>query len=185
MAAHEEARRLDPHVPTSVAYTLYLMGDYERLAREGDSVIDLEPQALGLLAQGRREEALRPARSPAKYHASEVFRRVADSMRAYVTRDTFDLGIVEAAAALHSDPEALYMIAIFFGGLGHKPRAVELLERAVRRGYLVSPALRRDPLLEPLRTEPDFVALIETAEAGRLEAQRAFEDAGGKQLLGL
>ena len=185
VAAHEEARRLDPHVPTSLAYTLYLMGDYARLAREGDSVIDLEPQALGLLAQDRRDEALVLLDRLRSTTLPEVFRRVADSMRAYVTRDTFDLGIVEAAAALHSDPEALYMIAIFFGGLGHKPRAVELLERAVRRGYLVSPALRRDPLLEPLRTEPDFVALIETAEAGRLEAQRAFEDAGGKQLLGL
>jgi hypothetical protein len=49
---HEEARRLDPHVPTSLAYTLHLAGDFERLAREGDTVLDLEPKALALLAQG-------------------------------------------------------------------------------------------------------------------------------------
>ena len=57
IAAHEEARRLDPHVPTSIAFTLYLRGDYERLPRSGDTVIDLEPRALGLAAQGRREES--------------------------------------------------------------------------------------------------------------------------------
>ena len=33
VAAHAEARRLDPHVLTSIAYTLYLKGDYARLER--------------------------------------------------------------------------------------------------------------------------------------------------------
>ncbi len=57
LAAHAEARRLDPHVNTSIAYTLYIKGDYARLEREGDTIIDVEPRALGLLAQGRTAQA--------------------------------------------------------------------------------------------------------------------------------
>lgn len=64
-------------------------------------------------------------------------------------------------------------------------QALEVLERAVRGGFFVSPALRKDPLLVPLRTEPRFAAIIDFAEAGRLEALRRFESAGGNELLGL
>jgi serine/threonine protein kinase/tetratricopeptide (TPR) repeat protein len=185
LAAHEEARRLDPHVPTSHAYTLYLKGDYERLAQARDSVIDLEPEVLGLLAQGRRDEAIRVYERLNDSALPSMFRQVADSMGAYMMQDTSKVPFVENTARHHSDPEALYTIAIFLGGLGQARRGLEILETAVRGGYFVSPALRHDPLLEPLRSEPGFAALAEAAEAGRLEAEKAFEAAGGRALLGL
>jgi tetratricopeptide (TPR) repeat protein len=185
VAAHDEARRLDPHVPTSLAYTLFLKGDYERLARAQDSVIDLEPQALGLLAQGRREDALAALERLRSNTLPRVFREVVDSMKAYVEGDTSKVPFVEGTAREHTDPEALYTIAIFLGGLGQARRALEILDPAVRRGYFVSPALRGDPLLAPLRAEPGFAAMLEAAEAGRLAAQKAFEDAGGRPLLGI
>ena len=185
VAAHEEARRLDPHVPTSHAYTLYLKGDYARLGRAGDSVIDLEPEALGLLAQGRRDDALRVLERLRDSSLPSVFRQVSESLAAYVRGDTSKVPFVEKTAQQHSDPEALYTIAIFLGGLEQARRGLEILDPAVRGGYFVSPALRADPLLEPLRGEPGFEALVEAAEEGRLAAQKAFEDAGGPALLGL
>jgi tetratricopeptide (TPR) repeat protein len=36
LAAHERARRLDPHVATSLVHTLIMMGDYPRAAGEAD-----------------------------------------------------------------------------------------------------------------------------------------------------
>ena len=83
IAAHEEARRLDPHVPTSLAYTLYLRGDYERLTSALDSVIDLEPKALGLAAQGRRKEALAVVEELDKAELPRVFGLVSSAMRVF------------------------------------------------------------------------------------------------------
>ena len=170
MAAHDEARRLDPNVPTSVAYTLFLMGDYERLARSGDTILDYEPQALGLLAQGRREEALARARRLRSTPLPHVFPQAADSMRAYITRDKFEWawsrrrrGYTPTRGPV-PDRNLLWRGHTFACGF---PSV------AVRRGYFKSLPIRRDPLLEPLRFEPGFEALIDAVEAGRLTAQKA------------
>ena len=172
-------------MPTSLAYTLYLRGDYERLTRSGDTVIDLEPRALGLAAQGRRREALDVVEELDRARLPRVFGLVRGAMRLALAGDSRDPGIVEEAARAHTDPEALYMIAIFFAQLGRVEPALHVLERAVRGGFFVSPALRGDPLLAPLRAEPHFAAIVDLAEAGRREAQRRFESAGGNELLGL
>jgi tetratricopeptide (TPR) repeat protein len=185
VAAHAEAHRLDPHVQTSLAYTLYFKGDYARLAREGDTIIDIEPRAMGLLAQGRVAEAAEALDGLRLSSLPLVFRLVAESMREAMTEERLDPGVVERAASMHSDPEALYLIAIFFARLGQVPRALELLERVVSGGFFVSTAFRGDPLLAPLRSEPPFEALVARAEAGRARALVAFEAAGGRQLLGL
>ncbi len=183
VAAHEEARRLDPHVPTSLAFTLYLHGDFDRLLREGDSVIDVEPKIFALVAQDRMADARALSfESP----LPAVFGKVAESLRAWVdgrreeAADSF-----EECVALHRDPEAFYMIASGLAQLGRPARALEVLERAVGTGYFVAPALRRDPLLDPVRGEPAFGSLVARAEEGRALALSAFREAGGDMLLGV
>ena len=152
---------------------------------EGDTIIDVEPRALGLLAQGRVPETLRALETLRTESLPRVFRLVADSMRVALLEGQLDPGVVENAAGMHSDPEALYMIAIFFARLGRLARALELLEQVVSMGYFVSPALRSDPLLAPLRGEAGFAPLVLRAEAGRAQALLAFESARGPELLGL
>ena len=57
MAAHEEARRLDPTIPTSVMNTYLMLGEYERLVRMTDGG-DVDNKVLALYRLGRRDEAL-------------------------------------------------------------------------------------------------------------------------------
>jgi tetratricopeptide (TPR) repeat protein len=185
LAAHQEARRLDPHARTSVAYTLYLQRNYEGLAREGDSVLDLSPRTLALIANGRRKEALEVV---ADLGRAQIPRRFAMTVRALsvaASGDRSQIAAVEEATRAHSDPEALFMFAIFFGLLGENERGLEVLDQAVRSGYSVSSALEGDPLLEPLRAHPRFPEIWNQAEAKRREVQARFEAAGGPEILGL
>ena len=55
LAAHREARRLDPHVGTSVPYTLIFTGDYESLLNEGIETLDAELSAMALWHLGRTD----------------------------------------------------------------------------------------------------------------------------------
>ena len=77
------------------------------------------------------------------------------------------------------------MIAIMFAGIGRAERALDVLEKVVRGGFFVSAAVRKDPLLTPIRTDPRFAAILELAETGRREALSRFVSAGGNELLGL
>jgi TolB-like protein len=185
VAAHEEARRLDPHVPTSLAFTLYLSGDYDRLTRETESVLDLTPKALGLAALGRRDEALAILDGLDRTNVPRVFRLVVRSIRLLLSEGERDPAIVEEATRAHSDPEALFMIATFFAALGRKERALDVMRGVVESGFFVTPALEGDPLLASVRADPGFAAIVEAADAGRREALRIFEQAGGPRLLGL
>jgi len=195
VAAHEEARRLDPHISTSIAYTLFLMGDLEssRLERGGEP--DPELSALALVDLGRRKEALdlllsidtgslpdraRTASGPVAHAEIEALSAALgggpreDALRA-----------VEAGIAAYSDPEALYLLSLSLALLDQPARAVQVLERCVKTGYFVAPALAREPLLEPARTTPGFEEVLTRAQEGRQRAALAFERANGPSLLGL
>jgi hypothetical protein len=115
-----------------------------------------------------------------------VFRKVAESLRAWLDgrREEAAQGF-EECVGLHRDPEAFYMIASGLAQLGRPGRALDVLERAVGAGFFVAPALARDPLLQPVRTEPAFAALLARAEEGRELALAAFREAGGDRLLGV
>jgi len=73
VAAHEEARRLDPRIPTSVVNTYLMLGDYLRMLRI-DEDGDPDSKVMALYRLGRREEALAtwqraPADAPPTYKA--------------------------------------------------------------------------------------------------------------------
>jgi eukaryotic-like serine/threonine-protein kinase len=189
IAAHEEGRRLDPNVPTSVEQTVLMTGDIERLlAVERHNVAggDQAIRVIGLGLAGRRDEArsalvhMREASSiPAflvwmEYLAAWIDRRVADML---------DEREGVAGLKIMEDPEAIFQQGWLLCDVGEHQRGFADLQRAVAKGYFVAPTLAASPSFDALRGEPAFQALLAEAEKGREEALAAFREAGGERLL--
>lgn len=73
-----------------------------------------------------------------------------------------------------TDAEAMYKIAQCYALLGDKPSALRMLRRAVEGGFFCHPYLRDDPLLAPVRGEPEYAALLESARASHEEFEGRF-----------
>jgi TolB-like protein len=192
MAAHQEARRLDPNVPTSIEQTIHMTADFETYfglgheppATGGDEVIRVV--SLGLV--GRLEEARAelihlehtrriPAFQPWLKFLMAWLERRPDEMR--TRRDALnDLLIM-------GDPEATFQEAWLFCDAGDAEHGLEMMRRSIEREYLPVPTLKKARAFDRLRGTGSFDALLGQAEAGRDRALTAFREAGGDRLLGL
>ena len=186
IAAHEEARRLDPSVRSSVAHPFYLLGDYERAiahdVEEPPYVTFMALMHLGRTEEARvlSEQAVARAHNP---HLTEVVRLI----RAILTRD-MALGTDAAREAQRvgtafEDPEGYYYWGISLVAVGNTTYGLELLARAVAGGFAGHRALVTEPWLDPIRGEPEFIRLLHEAEERHRKASAAFDAAGGPQLL--
>jgi len=191
VAAHEEARRLDPNVPTSVQQTLLMTGDVERVlaverpgaAAGGDDAIRVI--ALGLA--GRRDEARRALLDLRQASRVPAFRSWADYLMAWLDRRPADMLLGSSslgALRIIDDPEAIFQDAWLLCDAGEHERGLGQLRRAVAKGYFVAPTLSGSRHFDALRSDPGFRELLAEAEAGREEARAAFRDHGGERLLG-
>jgi serine/threonine protein kinase/tetratricopeptide (TPR) repeat protein len=189
MAAHAEARRLDPHVTTSLEGTLLMAGETEQLmATEsapggGDTGIRI----MGLGFAGRREEAIAEIIAARDLFRLPAFQVWGAFLRAWLERRLPDMEMQRTR--LHSfkvrdDPEAIFLQGWIACDVGAHDDGLKFLQRAVARGYSAAPALTRNPQFDPLRSAPAFQALLADAEAGRRRAQVAFREVGGERLLG-
>jgi TolB-like protein len=68
------------------------------------------------------------------------------------------VGEREAAYSQWADPEALYWYAALLADCGFPETALRFLALSIDRGYCVAAALDNDPLWEPLRDDPRFLA---------------------------
>jgi TolB-like protein len=181
--ADRRARRLDPGIRTSVAYTHWMRGDFEAaIALDDDDMRWLRLYALPLL--GRETEAVRVG--------EEMEARAIPGSRAMVaTTRAALLGdrerCVAATEALLArglrDPEALFFSVRNYGKVGEVARAIPLLERVVASGFHVPQVLRRDPWLDSLRGHPEFERLVVESDAGRRASVEAYRAAGGDTLV--
>jgi eukaryotic-like serine/threonine-protein kinase len=191
IAAHEEARRLDPNVPSSLEQTILMTGDIERLLGVEDPVSsagsDSVIRVIGLGLAGRREEARRSLAEHWKAAELPVFQTYGDNLMAWLERRPADM--VAGAAVLGElkimeDPEAQFQIGWLLCDVGELELGLDHLRRAVAKGYAVAPTLKASPAFDGLRSRPEFQALAAEAEAGREEALRTFREHGGERLLG-
>ena len=185
LAAHEQARRLDPQVRTSVTYTHFVAGAYEQAlasAPEDDAIV----RAYVLSALGRTPEAL------AVY--ADLERRVPEHLRRLVNAQRLALEgqagpaleLTREALTWFRDPEGIYLQTRFLARLGLVDESLSLLERVLAGGFVAPAALEHEPWFGPeLRAEPRFAALLAEARRRASEAQAAFAAAGGPALLGL
>ena len=191
MAAHAEARRLDPNIITSFQQTLLMKRDIDRLiavdSRERLAGGDDGIRVIGLGFAGRRDEARQLLEAMSQRPRIQTFQAWTAHLSAWLDRRTEDMMSTVASMTplkIFDDPEAIFQEGWFFCDAGEHLRGLEYLQRAVARGYFAAPTLTLWPQFETLRDVPAFQALLAEAEAGRQRALAAFREAGGELLLG-
>jgi serine/threonine protein kinase/tetratricopeptide (TPR) repeat protein len=191
VAAHAEARRLDPTVATTYIGTLLVMGELDKLLAIAEAdpgeVADnaLHVTALGLA--GRIDEARATLVRLAGVPRSPAFTRRLGHLTAWLDRNVAGMSQTPVDIDAHpllADAEALLEGGILLSDVGEPARALPYLERALARGYYAVAAVAHLPQLDALRGDPRFQALVADAEAGRARARSAFVAAGGDRLLG-
>lgn len=184
-AAHQRARRLDPTIKTSVAYTSAIVGDYARAATDArDNDDPLEGIALAMAGQSAdATEKLLDMRR--QYGSNRVWAAFIDvNLAAAGGRADEVIAAVDACMHLSFyDPEGLFHISVVLARFNEFDRALDALRRTVDAGFSCPAALELEPSLRPLHGNPEFEAL--RAEIGRRHrrAADAFEIAGGDRLL--
>ena len=191
IAAHEEARRLDPNVPTSLEQTLQMTGDVERLlavehpagVTGGDHVIRV--LALGLA--GRRDVARGMLLQMGLGPQIPAFKSWTDFMLAWLDRRPDAMKAILAAidpVRITDDPEAKFQEGWLFCDVGEYEHGQELLRQAVANGYFAAYTLSNSPHFDAIRNGPAFQEILARAEEGRAQALAAYRDGGGERLLG-
>ncbi len=186
VAADRRARRLDPGIRTSVAYTYWMLGDYARsLEHEDQDMRWLVLYSLPML--DREAEALAACREMEAHHPLGRPAVMLAGIRAGLERDR-DACVAAMARVVDGgfhDPEGLYFGARHLARAGATDDALSLFARVVSGGFHCAETFVRDPWLDPLRTSPAFVDLLRRAEMGRAAALESFRRAGGDRLLGV
>jgi len=190
LAAHGEARRLDPNVPTSFEQTVMMTGDIDRLLAIEPAPLsggaDRAIRVIGLGLAGRRDEARKVLNEMAPMTNVPLFQTWRLYLTAWLDMRFDDMRIVDPAfnpLKIADDPEAIFQHSWLLCDVGDYEGGLEYLQRAIKKGYFVVPALLRSQF-DGVREHPAFRALFAEAEAGRRQALAAFREAGGGRLLG-
>jgi pentatricopeptide repeat protein len=182
VAAHERARRLDPQVVTSVGHTFWMIGDAERTLQHTAGDIGYLP-GLALATLGRSNEALDVLRAGQARLGEPRARAFLTSLAAILEGKTGDARAALAATRDYPDGEGLFYAARSYARLGDHDDAMDLLERAVQRGFCCDTVLAADHWLQPLRATPRFTAVLDSASRRRTYAAEDWARAGGEQVL--
>ena len=191
IAAHAEARRLDPNVPTSVEQTLLMKGDIERLQGIDQPVViagaDDGIRVIGLALSGRRDEARSALFEMRRIPRIPAFRTWTELLMAWIERRPAEvLGALETLRGLkvQEDPEAMFQEGWLLCDLGEYREGLRLVQHGVKKGYFVSETLAKRAEFDALRGDEAFRTITAEAEEHRRHALNAFRQSGGERLLG-
>jgi len=186
LAAHQEARRLDPLLPTSVNHTHFMLGEYQKsLESSGDGFGYDLGTTLALL--GRTDEAVSMLHRKEQLKTPRLARLYLVSLRALLEgqREESLQASEELMKATFRDPEGMYYLARQLSQLGKGAQALEMMSRAIGQGFFCHATMVRDPWLDPLRGDAEFTALLGQAQRLHREALGLFLAGGGDSLLGI
>jgi serine/threonine-protein kinase len=185
IAAYEQAHRLDREIRTSVSHAYLMSGAYERaIATDVEDPRYVTAIAFALMGQPERGLGLlRRYETPGLPRTSRLI--------VTSTCALLDGRITESSEATNEllqgldhlrDPCGRYYIARQLAALRDE-RALAMLRRAVEGGFFCSPFFTRDPWLDSLRADVEFLAIVEAAEARYRDAVAAFRAADGERIL--
>jgi len=191
IAAHMEARRLDPKIATGVEGTLMMNGDLERTVTAdpvvGGSSDETVGRVIALGSVGRRDEALQLLRSLPMEKQIPVFHVYVDFMRAWLERRPEEMAERRAKMTglkVLEDPEAMFQEGSMFCSAGEPVRGLEMIRRGIAKGFFAPQKLARSAMFDEVRGTPEFQKVLADSEAGRAQAMVVFRQRGGEQLLG-
>jgi TolB-like protein/tetratricopeptide (TPR) repeat protein len=183
--AHERARRLDPSIKTSIAYTSAVVGDYVRAADEARDNDD-PFHAIALALAGRTSEAFGPLLDlQRRYGSNQVWSDYIDIMLALTRGNTGEI-VAAAETCLRlpfADPEGLFYIGVVLARVHEFARAFMVLRRTIDGGFACPAALDGEPSLRALHGRAEFEMLQAAVERRHRQALEAFDAAGGNALL--
>ena len=186
VAAHHQAHRLDPTVPTSVHHTYYMQGDFARALDEAHHSNDpIETRVLAVM--GREAEALAVAqREESRFAAFPVLHAFVSGLRAAIEgrRSDAERDLQPFDTFGFTDGEAFFYVAGIYAKSEYPERAHAMLTRAVDAGFLCLPAFERDVYLAPLRGTEPWQSLLGRLKAKQRLVADEFIRAGGRALLG-
>ncbi|HLW51365.1 MAG TPA: protein kinase [Candidatus Angelobacter sp.] len=185
VAAHHEARRLDPQIPTTVPHTYFMLGDYQRALDSSSGDVDYA-LSLILATLGRTEEAIASIQKMEQSLTGKLGSIYMTSFRALLEgkREESLTASGEFLNGTFHDPEGVYYQARQVAYLGEPAMALELLSRSIHQGFVCYSAFLRDPWLDSLRGLKEFTDLLRQARERHGEAAQAFYALGGNSLLG-
>jgi TolB-like protein len=181
-AAHQRVASIDPGQTTSVAWTYFMLGDYDA-AIEVDKASPPYCAVLARLHTGRlplaaAREIETTAPAPGARLAIGAYRAAFEGN----LEQTIELMNTLGASGF-DDPEGWYLHAFSLAQNGFPTPALELLTRAVDGGYACHEPLTRQPEWKVL-PEADYARLVERTRTMVMRARERFEAAGGTSVLG-
>jgi DNA-binding winged helix-turn-helix (wHTH) protein/TolB-like protein len=182
----ELARRIDPEVKrTSSAFNSYLyIGQYEKflqsLPERDDAAFIIFYRGLGHYYLKNREQAIanfeRAYELDSTLFQAQIGKAISYGLVGQQAKGLALLREMEKRVEEQgvSDAEGIYKVAQAYSLLGDKPSALRILRRSIEGGFFCYPYFTNDALLENLRPEPEYAALIEQARQRHEEFKRKF-----------
>jgi eukaryotic-like serine/threonine-protein kinase len=180
VAECERARHNDPGVKiTSSALNAYLyLGEYEKFLQSlpaKDSAYVVFYRGFGEYYKGYREQAARDFDRAYLLDSSMLPSRIGRSLsNAMAGRHAAAVELLhqtetEIESRGVGDAEGMFKIVQAYAVLGEKSSALHMLQHTVEGGFFCYPCFVSDPLLETIRSEPEYQRLI--AEARERQEQ--------------
>jgi DNA-binding winged helix-turn-helix (wHTH) protein/tetratricopeptide (TPR) repeat protein len=179
LQADEYARELDPQTPTSIAHTLFLIGDFAGCieAYAGRTPYYLDAAAWAALGMSDRAASLLMRRI-ATLPLSSLLRALLESLLHAITGEPKKALKLMELANTRCEPEIQIYFARHFSYLKKGEEAVRALEAAAELGFVSAPEmLRNDPWLSSARQSTKYRSLLEmsvsSTQSDRKKYQRA------------
>jgi hypothetical protein len=181
-AAHARAVMLDPARNTSVAWTHFMLADYD-LAIKAETGIPPYCAILSKLLTGQMTaQVLRDEEAKTTAYGARL------AVGAY--RAIFEGAVDEGVAKLNelrdsgfADPEGWYIYALFIARAGAETHALDFLTRSVDGGYCSHAALIARPEWSLLAGRAEFAVLLERTARMLADARARFDRAHGAAVL--